>query len=94
MSQAWNKVPAAHRLAKQLAEIKSGGPRGQRALSHNYDSSFDMKARNRQAFVGLIEAALVKVRSFLRLVWFSFGLFGCAACDREGCRWCCLASWV
>lgn len=60
--EAWRRVPVAHRLATLLADAKIAGPRGRNALIHKHNSSFDMKARNRQSFVALVEAALVKVR--------------------------------
>lgn len=59
--ETWRKVPVAHRLAKLLAELKSAGPRARNALVHQYNASFETKARNRQSFVALVEAALVKV---------------------------------
>lgn len=59
--EAWKKVPTAYRLAKLLAELKSAGPRARNALVHQYNASFEAKARNRQSFVALVEAALVKV---------------------------------
>lgn len=59
--EAWSEVPVTHRLAKLLAELKSAGPRVRNALVHQYNASFEAKARNRQSFVALVEAALVKV---------------------------------
>lgn len=71
----------AHRLAKLHAGLKSADPRARNALIHQYNTSFETNARNRQSFVALVEAALVKVRLFL-LVRV------CCACLREICRLC------
>ena len=60
--ETWAKVPVAHRLAKLLAEVKSAGPRARNALVHQYNASFEAMARNRQSFVALVEATLVKVQ--------------------------------
>lgn len=59
--EAWRKVPVAHRLAKLLPELRRAGPRARNALVHQYNASFEAKTRNRQSFVALVEAALVKV---------------------------------
>ena len=69
--EAWRKVPVAHRLAKLLAELRSAGPRARNALVHQFNASFEAKTRNRQSFVALVEAALVKVcRVFFRACCF------------------------
>lgn len=66
--EAWRKVPVAHRLAKLLVELKRAGPRARNALVHQYNASYQAKSRNRESFVALVEAALVKV-CCLGLLW-------------------------
>ncbi|CAM9936186.1 unnamed protein product, partial [Ectocarpus sp. 12 AP-2014] len=58
--EAWKRVPAAHRLARRLADLRKPGPRARNAAVHEFNASVETAARNRQSFVALVEGALVK----------------------------------